>query len=58
VPTAARFTVLSALSTAKGDEELIRIATTERDPRLRLRARQQLRLLGTPKAVKFLEDNP
>ena len=58
VPTAARFTVISALSTAKGDDELIRIATTERDPRLRLRARQQLRLLGTPKAVKFLEENP
>lgn len=58
VPAAARFTVISALSTAKGDEELIRIATTERDPRLRLRARQQLRLLGTPKAVKFLEENP
>jgi hypothetical protein len=55
---AARFTVLSALSTAKGDDELIRIATSERDPRLRLRARQQLRLLGTPKAVKFLEDHP
>jgi hypothetical protein len=58
VPMAARFTVLSALSTAKGDDELIRIATSERDPRLRLRARQQLRLLGTPKAVKFLEDHP
>ena len=58
VPPAARFTVLSALSTAKGDDELIRIATSERDPRLRLRARQQLRLLGTPKAVKYLEDNP
>ena len=58
LPMAARFTVLSALSTAKGDDELIRIATSERDPRLRLRARQQLRLLGTPKAVKFLEDHP
>jgi hypothetical protein len=58
VPPAARLTVISALSAAKGDDELIRIATTERDPRLRLRARQQLRLLGTPKAVKFLEDNP
>ena len=58
VPPSARFTVLSALSAAKADDELIRIATTERDPRLRLRARQQLRLLGTPKAVKFLEDNP
>lgn len=58
LPPASRFAVLSALSTAKDDDELIRIASTERDVRLRMRARQQLRLLATPKALKFLAENP
>lgn len=50
--------LLSALLTAKDDDELIRIARTEQDPALRARARQLLRLLATPKAVKFLDENP
>jgi hypothetical protein len=54
----SRTAVLSALFAAKGDEELIRIAGSERDPILRLRARQQLRMLATPKALKFLDENP
>ena len=58
VPAPARFSVITALFNAKDDDELIRIATNERDPRLRTSARQQLRLLATPKAVKFLADNP
>jgi hypothetical protein len=58
MPTASRYAVLTALFNAKDDDELIRIATSERDQRLRTRARQQLRLLGTPKAIKFLTDNP
>lgn len=58
LPLPSRFAVLSALSTAKDDDELIRIATNERNPRLRTQARQQLRLLATAKAVKFLADNP
>jgi HEAT repeat protein len=57
-PPSSRYAVLTALFNAKADDELIRIARTERDQRLRLRARQQLRLLGTPSAIKFLEDNP
>jgi hypothetical protein len=58
VPPQSRFSVLTALFNAKDDDELIRIASTERDLRLRARARQQLRLLATPKAIKFLNDNP
>jgi hypothetical protein len=58
LPTASRFVVLTALVNAKDDDELIRIATNERDPRLRTHARQQLRLLGTAKAIKFLNENP
>jgi len=57
-PNVSRPAVLMALFTVKDDDELIRIARTERDPALRARARQQLRLLSTPKAVKFLEENP
>ena len=58
MPRASKPAVLMALFTAKDDDELIRIAQTERDPGLRARARQQLRLLATPKAVKYLEDHP
>ena len=57
-PRVSRPAVLNALLTVKDDEELIRIARTEQDPMLRMRARQQLRLLATPKAIKFLEENP
>ena len=45
-PRDSRGAVLAALFAAKDDDELIRIARTERDPILRARARQQLRLLG------------
>jgi hypothetical protein len=58
LPSASRFAVLTGLFTAKDDDELIRIASTERDQRLRTRARQHLRLLGTAKSVKFLAENP
>jgi hypothetical protein len=58
LPPGSRFVVLTALFNAKDDDELIRIATNERDQRLRTHARQQLRLLATPKAVKFLAENP
>ena len=58
LPGSSRFAVLTGLFNAKDDDELIRIATSERDQRLRTRARQHLRLLGTPKAVKFLMENP
>jgi len=58
LPISSRYTVLTAMGNAKDDDELIRIATTERDQALRTRARQQLRLLATPKAIKFLTENP
>ena len=48
----------TALFSAKDDDELIRIARSEQNPLLRQRARQQLRMLATPKAMKFLEENP
>jgi hypothetical protein len=57
-PQESRSAVLTALFAARDDDELIRIAKTETNPVLRLRARQQLRLLATPKAIKFLEENP
>jgi hypothetical protein len=57
-PRESREAVISALFAARDDEELIRIASSEKDPLFRQRARQQLRLLATPRAVKFLADNP
>ena len=57
-PHVSRPAVLTALFAVKDDDELIRIARTEQDGFLRMRARDQLRLLATPKAVKFLEENP
>ena len=50
--------MISALFASKDEDELIRIAKTEKEPGLRQRARLQLRLLGTPKALKFLDENP
>ena len=57
-PRMSRGAVIAALFAAKEDDELIRIAKEEREPLLRQRVREQLRLLGTPKALKFLADNP
>ena len=58
LPDASRFAVLTGLFNAKDDDELIRIATNERDQQLRTRARRYLRVLATPKAIKYLTDNP
>lgn len=58
VPQESRMALLSALLTSKDEDELIRIARTEREPLFRQRARLQLRMLGTPKALKFLDENP
>ena len=58
LPDSSRFAVLTGLFNAKDDDELIRIATNEPDQRLRTRARQHLRLLATPKAMKYLSENP
>ena len=57
-PQESRMAVLSALFTSRDEDELIRIAQTEKEPLLRQRARMQLRMLGTPKALKYLTDNP
>jgi hypothetical protein len=54
----SREAVINALFMAKDDDELIRIASNEKNLVLRQRARQQLRLLATPRAIKFLTDNP
>lgn len=52
----SRPAVINALFTARDEDGLITIARTEKDASLRSRARQQLRLLGTPKAVAFLNE--
>jgi hypothetical protein len=57
-PADSREAVISALFTARDDDELIRIASTEKNAMFRQQARQQLRLLATPKAAKYLTDNP
>jgi len=57
-PPESRMAVLSALFTSKDEDELIRIAKLEKEPLLRQRARLQLRMLGTAKALKFLDENP
>lgn len=54
----SRMAILSALLTSQDEDELIRIAKMEKEPVFRQRARVQLRMLATPKAIKFLEDNP
>lgn len=56
-PRESRRAVLIALGNARDEDGLIRIASTEREPQLRDEARRQLRLLGTPKALKFLAEN-
>lgn len=56
-PRESRTAVLSALFNARDDDGLITIARTERDTFLRWRAREQLSMLATPKAVKFLAEN-
>ena len=56
-PRESRRTVLVALCNARDEDELIRIASTERDPQLRQEARRQLRLLGTPKALRYLAEH-
>lgn len=54
----SRAAVITALFNARDDDGLISIVRTEKDPSLRTRARQQLRLLATPKAIAFLREDP
>jgi HEAT repeats len=55
-PRESRGAVLTALLAAKDEDQLIRIAETEKDAPLRRQALRQLRLLGTPKALKYLSE--
>jgi HEAT repeat protein len=56
-PPESRTAVLTALLAAKDEDQLIKIAETEKDPALRRQALRQLRLLGTPKALKYLSEH-
>lgn len=47
--------IIVGLFNARAEEELIRIAETERDERIRAEALAKLRLLGTAKARAYLE---
>jgi len=56
-PRASRSAVLTALLAAKDEDQLIKIADTEKDPVLRQQALRQLRMLGTPKALRYLSEH-
>jgi hypothetical protein len=47
--------IILGLFNAQADEELIRIAESERDPQVRQEIRAKLRLLGTPRAKAYLD---
>jgi len=47
--------IIIGLFTARGEDELIRIADKEKDPQVRAEVLSRLRLLGTPKARAYLE---
>jgi hypothetical protein len=53
-----RQSIIQGLFAARGEEELIRIAESETDPRLRNHVLSRLRLLGTPKARAYLAKEP
>lgn len=46
--------ILAGYLNARADEELIRVARTEKDAALRREAIEKLRMLGTPRAKEFL----
>ncbi|PYR94892.1 MAG: hypothetical protein DMF84_02515 [Acidobacteria bacterium] len=56
-PPESRRAVLAALLTAKDDDQLIKIAETEKDFALRQQALRQLRMLGTAKALRYLSEH-
>jgi HEAT repeat protein len=51
-----RRAVIAGLFNARADDDLIRIARTDKDAGVRQEAVEKLRLLGTPKALAFLKD--
>jgi hypothetical protein len=56
-PAESRSAVLTALLAAKDEDQLIKIAETEKDAALRQQALRQLRMLGTPKAFQYLSEH-
>jgi HEAT repeat protein len=56
-PRESRSAVLKALLAAKDEDQLIKIAETEQDFGLRQQALRQLRVLGTPKALRYLSEH-
>ena len=50
-----RMPAIAALFAAAGEDELIAIARSERDPKLREEALARLKLFGTPRAKAFVE---
>lgn len=50
--------IVLGLFNAQADEALIRIAEAERDPAVRRDILERLRLLGTPRALAYLERHP
>lgn len=56
-PRESRSAVLTALLAAKDEDRLIEIAETEKDPALRRQALRQLRMLGSPGALKYLSEH-
>jgi HEAT repeat protein len=53
-----RRAVIAGFFNARADEDLIRIARTDRDPKLREEAIARLRLLRTSRALEFLKTLP
>jgi HEAT repeat protein len=56
-PRESRSAVLTALLAAKDEDQLIKIAETEKDLALRQQALRQLRMLGTAKALRYLSEH-
>src|SRR4051794_28528079 len=56
-PRESRSAVLTALLAAKDEGQLIKIADTEKDVALRRQALRQLRILGTPGALRYLSEH-
>ncbi|MEP6918106.1 MAG: HEAT repeat domain-containing protein, partial [Acidobacteriota bacterium] len=47
--------IILGLFNAQADDELIQLAERERDPKVRLEILSRLRLIGTPKAMQYLD---
>jgi HEAT repeat protein len=54
---AAKGTIITGLFNAEADDELIRLAESERDPQVRARIRDRLRRLATPRALQYLDSS-